>query len=195
MADRARVAVFISGTGSNMAALVHASRLPGAAYDIVLVASNDPAAAGLAFAEAEGVPITAVTHTGQTRQQHDAAMEAAVIAAEADYIALAGYMRVLSADFVGRWEGRMLNIHPSLLPRYKGLDTFARALAAGDSHAGCSVHLVTAELDGGPVLGQLAVAIHPGDTPASLAARVQVAEHQLYPRTLSDWVERRDAGT
>jgi phosphoribosylglycinamide formyltransferase-1 len=124
------------------------------------------------------------------RANHDAAMEAAVRAAGADHIVLAGYMRILSDGFVERWAGRMLNIHPSLLPKYKGLDTHARAIAAGDIHAGASVHLVTPELDAGEVLAQVMVPIVAGDTPESLAARVKLAEHQLYPRAVADYVSR-----
>jgi len=190
MADRARVAILISGSGTNMAALLYASRAADCAYEIVLVASNNPDAPGLALAAAEGVPTFALSHKGMSRADHDAAMHEAITAAGADHVALAGYMRVLSKGFVDQWTGRMLNIHPSLLPAYKGLDTHARALAAGDSHAGCSVHLVTADLDDGPVLGQTRVAILPGDTPATLAARVLIAEHQLYPRVLATYVGR-----
>ncbi|MCX9146299.1 phosphoribosylglycinamide formyltransferase [Erythrobacter sp. WG] len=190
MTDKARIAVFISGAGTNMAALVYASRIEGCPYDVALVASNDPDAPGLALAAAEGIATFAQSHKGLTREAHDAAMEAAVIAAGAEYIVLAGYMRILSDGFVERWAGRMLNIHPSLLPLYKGLDTHARALEAGDSHAGTSVHLVTPELDAGEVLAQLAVPIVPGDTPESLANRVKFAEHQLYPRAVADYVGR-----
>lgn len=182
--------MLISGTGSNMAAMLYASRREDCPYEIALVASNDPQAKGLKLAEAEGVPIFALPHKGMKRAEHDAAMERAILGAGADYIALAGYMRILSPEFVNRWEGRMLNIHPSLLPKYKGLDTHARAIEAGDSHAGCSVHLVTAELDDGPVLGQTPVAILPDDTPATLASRVLYAEHQLYARTLEKLVTR-----
>lgn len=191
-ARKARVAVFISGSGTNMAALLYASRLPRSAYEIVLVASNDPAAKGLALAEAEGVPTFALPHKGMARAEHDAAMERAALDAGAQFIALAGYMRILSGEFVARWEGRMLNIHPSLLPKYRGLHTHERALEAGDSHAGSTVHLVTAELDDGEVLGQATVAILPGDTPDTLAARVLIAEHQLYPRALGQWVMREN---
>ncbi|GGD48334.1 hypothetical protein GCM10010989_23350 [Croceicoccus pelagius] len=187
---RARVAVLISGTGSNMAALLYASRRDDCPYEIVLVASNDPEAKGLLLAEAEGVATFALPHKGMKRAEHDTAMEKQVLASGAEYIALAGYMRILSPEFVSRWEGRMLNIHPSLLPKYKGLDTHARAIEAGDSHAGCSVHLVTAELDDGPVLGQTQVAIMPGDTPDTLAGRVLYAEHQLYSRMLEELVSR-----
>lgn len=190
MADKARVAVLISGRGSNMAALLYASRLPDCPYEIVLVASNDPAAAGLTLAAAEGVPVFAHSHKGLDRAAFDAILDREIRAAGADYVALAGYMRLLSPDFVARWPERILNVHPSLLPKYKGLDTHKRAIAAGDSHAGCSVHIVTAELDDGPVLGQTAVAVLPGDTPETLAARVLLAEHQLYPRCLAAWVAR-----
>lgn len=192
MADwpRAPVAVLISGTGSNMAALLYASRRADCPYEIVLVAANDPQAGGLKLAEAEEVATFALPHKGMSRAEHDAAMERAVLDAGAEYIALAGYMRILSAEFVERWQGRMLNIHPSLLPKYKGLDTHARAIAAGDSHAGCSVHLVTAGLDDGPVLGQTPVAILPGDSAQTLAGRVLYAEHQLYSRMLEELVTR-----
>lgn len=190
MTGKARIAVLISGAGTNMAALVYASRIAPCPYEVVLVASNDPEAAGLALAAAEGIATFALPHKGMTREAHDAAMEAAVLKAGADHIVLAGYMRILSDGFVQRWKGRMLNIHPSLLPLYKGLDTHARAIAAGDSHAGTSVHLVTPELDAGEVLAQIAVPIVPGDTPASLAERVKLAEHQLYPRAVADYVSR-----
>lgn len=173
-----------------MAALLYASRMADAAYEIVLVASNDPAAPGLALAKAEGVPTYALAHKGMERTEHDAAMDAAIRDSGADYVALAGYMRVLGPDFVRGWTGRMLNIHPSLLPLYPGLHSHRAALAAGDSKAGCSVHLVTDEVDGGEVLGQASVAVLPDDDEASLAARVLVAEHQLYPRVLSDYVAR-----
>ena len=181
-------AVLISGTGTNMAALLYASRVEGCPYEIVLVASNNPAAPGLELAEAEGVPTFVLPHHGLSRADHDAAMDAALRRAGAQYLALAGYMRILSPEFVAAWEGRMLNIHPSLLPAYRGLDTHTRALAAGDAKAGCSVHLVTPELDDGPVLGQIEVAVLPGDTPETLAARVLIAEHQLYPRVLAELV-------
>lgn len=190
MTDKAKIAILISGAGTNMAALLYASRMPDAAYEVLLVASNDPDAPGLALAALEGVPTFAQAHKGMTREAHDAAMEAAVLAAGADTIVLAGYMRILSDGFVQRWAGRMLNIHPSLLPKYKGLDTFARAIAAGDSHAGASVHLVTPDLDSGEVLAQARVAIAPDDTPATLAERVRFAEHQLYPRAVADYVSR-----
>ncbi len=187
---KARVAVLISGRGSNMAALVYAAKAQDCPYEIVLVASNDPEAAGLEFARAEGIATFAHSHKGLKRAEFDAIIDAELRKAGADYVALAGYMRLLSAEFVASWAGRMLNIHPSLLPKYKGLHTHERALADGDRHGGCSVHIVTAELDDGPVLGQTEVAILPGDTPDTLAARVLIAEHQLYSRVLADFVRQ-----
>lgn len=189
-AEKAKVAVFISGTGSNMAALLYASRVADCPYEIVLVASNDTDAPGLRLAEAEGIAIFALSHKGLGRAEHEAALDAAAREAGADYIALAGYMRVLTPVMVARWAGRMLNIHPSLLPLYPGLDTHARAMAAGDSHGGASVHLVTEALDAGEVLGQVRVPALPGDTAEALAKRVLIAEHQLYPRILADYVSR-----
>ena len=190
MAEKARIAVLISGAGTNMAALVYASRIGECPYEVVLVASNDPAAPGLALAQTEGIATVSRPHKGMTRDAHDAAMEAAVLDAGAEYIVLAGYMRILSDGFVERWAGRMLNIHPSLLPLYKGLDTHARAIAAGDSHGGTSVHLVTPELDAGEVLARVRVPIIAGDTPETLAERVKLAEHQLYPRAVAEYVSR-----
>ncbi len=186
----ARVAIFISGAGTNMAALLYASRLNGAPYEIVLIASNMAGAEGLALAELEGIPTFVHSHRGKSREDHDAAMEQAAVKAGAEYIVLAGYMRILSDGFVERWAGRILNIHPSLLPKYKGLDTFARTIEAGDTHAGASVHVVTPELDAGEVLAQVKVAIAPDDTPQTLAARVKLGEHQLYPRAVADYVNR-----
>jgi len=188
--SRAKVAVLISGSGTNMAALLYASRAEDCPYEIVLVAGNNPAAGGLRLAEAEGVATFVLPHKGMERLAHDMAMDAAIRESGAEYVALAGYMRILTPEFVGGWDGRMLNIHPSLLPKYKGLHTHEQALANGDSHGGCSVHLVTAELDGGPLLGQTPVAILPGDTADTLAARVLIAEHQLYSRMLAKLVTR-----
>lgn len=188
--DKARVAVFISGVGTNMAALLYAGRQPGSPYEVVLVASNDPQAEGLELARGEGVATFSKAHKGMPREEHDALMEQAATGAGAEYIALAGYMRILTPRFVARWKGRLLNIHPSLLPLYPGLDTHARALAAGDSKAGATVHLVSDELDMGEALGSAEVAIRPDDTPESLATRVRIAEHQLYPRVLADYVSR-----
>ncbi|MES2753883.1 MAG: phosphoribosylglycinamide formyltransferase [Pseudomonadota bacterium] len=159
-------------------------------YAVGIVASDKPDAAGLAWADAHGV----LTFTRDAKALGKAAWEAelnvALVAAGADVIALAGYMRLLSDDFVARWRGRIVNIHPSLLPLHKGLDTHARALAAGDAEAGCSVHVVTEELDGGEVLGQSRVPILPDDTADTLAARVLSEEHRLYPRVLAEWLAR-----
>ncbi|MCB2077910.1 MAG: phosphoribosylglycinamide formyltransferase [Novosphingobium sp.] len=188
--EKAKVAVLISGSGTNMAALLYASRAQDCPYEIVLVASNKASAGGLKLAEAEGVPTFVKPHKGMDRVDHDMAMHAAILASGAEYVALAGYMRILSPKFVSKWEGRMVNIHPSLLPKYTGLHTHERALEAGDSHGGVTVHLVTAELDDGPILGQTPVAILPDDTPDTLAARVLIAEHQLYSRCLAKLVTR-----
>ena len=187
---RTKVAVLISGSGTNMAALLYASRASDCPYEIVLVASNNPDADGLRLAEAEGVRTFALPHKGMERSAHDLAIDAAIRESGAEYVALAGYMRILTSEFVRRWEGRMLNIHPSLLPKYKGLHTHDQAIANGDSHGGCSVHLVTAELDDGPLLAQTPVAIVPGDTAETLASRVLIAEHQLYSRTLAQLVSQ-----
>ena len=192
-APRAKVAVLISGSGTNMAALLYASRAEDCPFELVLVASNKADAGGLRLAEAEGVPTFALSHKGMSRADHDAAMDAAIRASGAQWVALAGYMRILTPGFVAKWEGRMVNIHPSLLPKYTGLHTHERAIAAGDSHGGVTVHLVTAELDYGPILGQTPVAIVPGDTPESLAARVLIAEHQIYSRCLARLVTRESA--
>lgn len=190
MAEPAKIAIFISGSGTNMAALLYASLLDDAAFNVVLVASNNSDAQGLEIARAEGVETFVHSHKGHSRQAHDAAMEAALIASGAEYLVLAGYMRILSDEFVRRWEDRILNIHPSLLPKYKGLNTHGRAIEAGDSHGGASVHIVTPELDAGQVLAQARVAIRSDETPASLEARVKFAEHQLYPRAVSEYVSR-----
>jgi len=192
---KARVAVLISGRGSNMAALLYAAKHDTCPYEIVLVAANDPEAPGLELARAEGIATFGLSHKGMKRAEFDAIIDAEVRKAGANYIALAGYMRLLSPEFVAKWEGRMLNIHPSLLPKYKGLHTHERAIEARDSHGGCSVHIVTAELDDGPVLGQTKVSILPGDTADALAARVLIAEHQLYSRVLADYVRRTSSPT
>lgn len=180
-----RVAILISGGGSNMIRLVE-SMAGDHPASCVLVASNDPAAAGLLRAAEMGIPTAAVDHRAfkGDRPAFEAALQAELDKAAPDILCLAGFMRVLTADFVQHWEGRMLNIHPSLLPKYKGLHTHARALEAGDTEAGCTVHLVTAALDDGPILGQARVPVLPGDTEADLAARVLVQEHLLYPLVL-----------
>ena len=190
---RVRVAVLISGAGSNMAALIDAGQAEDAPFEVALVLSNDPDAGGLAIAEAKGVPAVGVDHRpfGPDRAAHEAVLQARLEAAGVEVVALAGYMRLLTPFLVGRWENRMLNIHPSLLPKYPGLDTHARALAAGDAEAGCTVHLVTEGVDQGPVLDRAAVPIIAGDTPGALAQRVLAAEHLLYPRALADFCRTR----
>lgn len=187
---RKRVGVLISGTGTTMASLLYASKSPECPYELVLVASNKPEARGLRLAAAEGIATFAHTHKGLTREAHEAVLNAALRNADVEYVALAGYMRVLSPWFVEQWSGRMINTHPALLPKYKGLETHARALAARDAVAGCSVHIVTPELDDGPVIGQIEVAVLPDDTPETLGARVLLAEYQLFPRALATLVTR-----
>lgn len=184
-----RVAILISGGGSNMVRLVELMTGDHPARP-VLVVSNDPEAAGLARATSLNVPVALVNHRAYPgdRTAFEAALSEVLDAAAPDVLALAGFMRVLGPSFVARWRGRMLNIHPSLLPKYPGLDTHARAIAAGDAEAGCSVHEVTEALDGGPVLGQARVAVRPDDTTGTLAARVLVAEHRLYPAVLRRFV-------
>jgi phosphoribosylglycinamide formyltransferase-1 len=190
MADRARIGVLISGRGSNMAAMIYAAKASDCPFEIVVVIANDPEAGGLKLAAAEGAPVVALDHRGMKRAEFDAYLHAELTAARCDYVVLAGYMRLLSDGFVDKWAGRMVNIHPSLLPKYKGLDTHQRAIDAGDRVSGCSVHVVTAELDAGEVLGQTEVAILPDDTADTLADRILIAEHQLYSRTLADFVTR-----
>lgn len=187
--DPVRVAVLISGAGSNMAALVDAGGADDCPFEVVLVLSNRPEAGGLAIAQAKGVPVAVVDHRpfGKDREAHEQALDAVLADHRVEVVALAGYMRLLTPWLVRRRAGRLLNIHPSLLPKYPGLDTHARALAAGDAEAGCSVHLVTEGVDEGPVLARAAVPILTDDTPASLAQRVLTAEHALYPRALADF--------
>jgi phosphoribosylglycinamide formyltransferase-1 len=189
MAERSRVAVLISGRGSNMAALIYAARADDCPYEIALVTSDRPDAPGLALAEAEGVPVVRVS--GPTpRDQYFATLQAVLEEANVDLVALAGFMRIIPAEFLARWEGRIVNIHPSLLPRHKGLRTHEAVLAAGDNSTGTTVHLVTPDVDSGEILGQIEVAVLPDDTPAALAERVLIAEHQLYPRVLSQFLGR-----
>jgi phosphoribosylglycinamide formyltransferase-1 len=180
-----RVAILISGGGSNMVALCR-DMVGDHPCRPVLVASNDPEAGGLLRAAEMGIATAAVDHRpfGKDRAAFEAALLQPILAAKPDILCLAGFMRVLTPGFVAQFEGRMLNIHPSLLPKYPGLHTHARAIAAGDTDAGCSVHEVTAVLDDGPLLGRAVVPILPGDTPEDLAARVLVQEHRLYPAVL-----------
>jgi phosphoribosylglycinamide formyltransferase 1 len=183
---RKRVAVLISGRGSNMAALVEATK--GADYPaaIALVASNKPEAAGLAFAREQGIATFAVSHKGfADRESFDRIIHQKLQESRIDLVALAGFMRVLSPWFCRQWEGRLINIHPSLLPKFKGVDTHRRALEAGETEHGCTVHFVTPELDDGPVVMQAKVPVLPGDTEAMLAARVLAEEHLIYPEALA----------
>lgn len=180
-----RVAILLSGGGSNMVALLDSMTGDHPARP-ALVLSNRANAGGLAKAAARGVPTEVVDHRpyGEDRGAFEDALHARIMQHTPDIICLAGFMRVLTEGFVARWQGRMINIHPSLLPKYRGLHTHARALDAGDAEAGCTVHEVTAALDDGPLLGQARVPIITGDTPETLAARVLAAEHQLYPAVL-----------
>ncbi|WP_447755968.1 phosphoribosylglycinamide formyltransferase [Sphingopyxis fribergensis] len=187
---KARVAVLISGAGTNMAALLYAAKGEDCPYELVFVGSNDPEAPGLKIAAAEGIATWGLSHKGMDRDAFDALVDAQLRTAGAEFVALAGYMRILSDDFVARWAGRIVNIHPSLLPLYKGLNTHRQAIEAGDRFGGCSIHIVTPGVDEGPVLAQTPVAILPGDTVETLAARVRIAEHQLYPPTLAAFVMR-----
>lgn len=183
---RLRTAVLISGRGSNLKALLTAAAAPDYPAEIALVLSDEPAAGGLRAAALAGVAAQAVPRRGFAgRAAFEQALQEALEAADIGLVCLAGFMRVLSPDFCRRWEGRMMNIHPSLLPAFPGLDTHARALAAGVRLAGCSVHFVSAEVDGGALIGQAAVPVLPGDDAEALAARVLAAEHRLYPRCLA----------
>jgi phosphoribosylglycinamide formyltransferase-1 len=176
------VAVVISGRGSNMEAIARAASSAERGYRVVRVIADRPTAGGIARAAALGIPTSVVPVKDYAdRSDFEAALAAEIDATGAHLVVLAGFMRILSPEFVRRFEGRLLNIHPSLLPAYKGLDTHARVLAAGDSHHGASVHYVTAELDGGPVVMQGRLAVRAGDTPESISARVHTLEHIIYP--------------
>jgi len=180
-----RVAILISGSGSNMASLLDSMTGDHPARP-VLVLSNRTDTGGLEKAAARGVATALVDHRpfAGDRVAFEAELNRHLVAADPDIICLAGFMRVLTEEFTRAWQGRMLNIHPSLLPKYRGLHTHQRAIEAGDAEHGCTVHEVTAELDGGPILGQARLPILPGDTPGTLAARLLPLEHQLYPAVL-----------
>jgi phosphoribosylglycinamide formyltransferase-1 len=187
---RTRVGVLISGRGSNMAALIDAAKSPAYPAEIALVLSNRPQAPGLEIARSAGVETLAIDHLPfgkgpAEREAHEREMDAALRARGVEIVALAGYMRVLTPWLVGQWSGRMLNVHPSLLPSFPGLDTHRLALEAGVKLHGCTVHLVSEEVDSGPILGQAAVPVLEGDTEETLAARVLKAEHRLYPACLA----------
>jgi phosphoribosylglycinamide formyltransferase-1 len=181
--NRRRVAVLISGRGSNMKALIEAAKAPDYPAEIVLVISNKADAPGIATAQAAGIAAVAVEAAKRT--DLEAAIGQHLAAAKVDLVVLAGFTRILSADFVRQWDHRIINIHPSLLPAYPGLDTHARAIFAGETRHGCTVHFVTAGIDEGPIIAQAEVPIYPGDTPDTLAERVLVEEHKLYPKALA----------
>lgn len=187
-----RVGILISGRGSNMTALLRAAAAPAFPADIALVLSNRPDAPGLDTARAAGVPAACIDHRpfGRDRAAHEAALAEALDAAGVEIVCLAGYMRLLTPWLVGRYAGRMLNIHPSLLPAYPGLDTHARVLAAGETKHGCTVHLVTEVMDEGPILAQAEVNVLAGDTEDVLAARVLAQEHLLYPAALAAFARK-----
>lgn len=183
---RMRVAILISGRGSNMVSLIEAAKAPDYPAEIVLVASNRPEAGGLAHAASAGIATKALDHRAYPdRAGFDAALNAELEAAGIELVVLAGFMRILSAGFVESWAGRMINIHPSLLPLFRGVHTHEQALAAGVRLHGCTVHYVVPELDAGPIVAQAAVPVLPGDDADSLAARILVQEHRLYPRALA----------
>ena len=189
MADRSRVAVLISGRGSNMAALIYASRGEDCPYEVSLVTGDKPDAPGLDVARAEGIAVEALDAKALGPAYWER-LQTLLDAAGIDLVALAGFMRIIPDDFAARWEGRMVNIHPSLLPKHKGLKSHAACLAAGDRKSGATVHLVTPELDSGEILGQVEVAVLPSDTAETLAERVLIAEHQLYPDTVGRFLGR-----
>jgi phosphoribosylglycinamide formyltransferase 1 len=196
--SRRRVAILISGRGSNMVSLIEAARMPDFPAEIALVLSNRPDAAGLERATEAGIPTCVIDHKAHpTREDFEQAMDAALAEHDIAFICLAGFMRVLTDWFVERWAGMMVNIHPSLLPLYRGTDTHRRALEDGVLIHGCTVHFVVPELDAGPIIAQAAVPVTPGDTEESLAARVIVQEHRLYPvalRMICDGTARLENG-
>ena len=183
---RKRVAILISGRGSNMVALIDAAKVPSYPAEIVVVISNDPAAAGLERAAGAGIKTAVVDHKpfGRDREAFERALHAELVTNQAELVCLAGFMRLLTPWFVRQWQGRLINIHPALLPAFKGLDTHARALAEGVKEHGATVHFVVPEMDSGPIILQGKVAVEPGDTEATLAARVLAVEHRIYPEAL-----------
>ncbi|GLK55332.1 phosphoribosylglycinamide formyltransferase-1 [Methylopila capsulata] len=190
--SRLRVAVLVSGRGSNMAALIDAAAEPAFPAEIVAVISNRPNAGALAVAARAGIATVVVDHKAYAdRATFDAALDAALRDVEPDLVCLAGFMRILTDGFIAGWAGRLINIHPALLPSFKGLDTHARALAAGVKLHGCTVHVVTPEMDSGPIIAQAAVPVLEGDDEDALAARVLAAEHLLYVRALKLWAQGR----
>jgi phosphoribosylglycinamide formyltransferase-1 len=187
-----RLAILISGRGSNMMALIEAARAAEYPAEVAAIVSSRPEAAGLAWARAEGLPATLIDHKAYaSREAFDAAVDQVLAEAGVELVALAGFMRIQSPPFVRKWHARQLNIHPSLLPAFKGLNPQAQALAAGVKISGCTVHFVTEDLDGGPIIAQTAVPVCEGDTAQSLAARILRAEHALYPQALALVAEGR----
>ena len=179
---RAKLAVLISGRGTNLQSLIDAAKDPDYPAEIGMVVSNRPNAKGLERAAAENIPQYIIDHKDfQSREDFDAALHDCLRMAKADYICLAGFMRILTAEFVNDWRGRLINIHPSLLPAFKGLHVHERMIDAGVKLAGCTVHFVTPEMDSGPIIGQAAVPVMPSDTPDKLAERILEQEHRLYP--------------
>ena len=190
---RKRVAILISGRGSNMAALIEAAKAPDYPAEIALVVSNRPEAGGLALARAAGVPTAVLDHKpfGKDRAAFDAALQAVLDQHRIELICLGGFMRLFTAQFTRAWYGRMLNIHPSLLPAFPGLDPHGQALRAGAKTSGATVHFVVPETDAGPIVMQESVPVYPDDTPDTLAARVLEVEHRIYPRALRDLAQGR----
>lgn len=186
LGSRKRVAILISGRGSNMMSLVAAARAQDYPAEIVAVISNRPEAPGLEWAKAEGLAALAIDHKAHKhREDFEAELQKALVATSADLVALAGFMRLMTPRFVNAWHNRMINIHPSLLPAFKGLHTHEQALATGVKVTGCTVHFVRPEMDQGPIIAQAAVAVLSGDTPTTLGARVLAAEHRIYPAALA----------
>ncbi len=199
MTAKKRVAILISGRGSNMQALVEAARAPDYPAEIALVISNRPDAPGLAWAQEQGLLTLALDHKRyESREHFEGQLQSLLDLSKIDLIALAGFMRLMTDGFVNRWQGRMINIHPSLLPSFKGLDTHQQALDAGVRVSGCTVHFVVPEMDAGPIIGQAAVPVLPSDDAETLASRVLAVEHRLYPRMLAllaqDQVRMTDNG-
>ncbi len=185
---KTRLGILISGRGSNMRSLIEAARAPGYPAQIAVVISNRPAAAGLAFAKEHGIPALGLDHTRYEGREHfESQMQTVLTASGVELVACAGFMRLMTAGFVEKWRDRMLNIHPSLLPSFKGLQTHERALEAGVRIAGCTVHVVRAGMDEGPIVAQAAVPVLTGDTAETLGARVLAAEHRLYPAAVASF--------
>ncbi len=192
MAAKVKVGILISGRGSNMKALIDAAAKKDYPAEISLVISNRPKAKGLAYAAKAAIPQYVIDHKDfERREDFESALSDALKHAKVDFVCLAGFMRILSPDFVREWRGRLLNIHPSLLPAFKGLNVHERMIDAGVKLAGCTVHFVSSEMDSGPIVGQAAVPVHPGDTPEILAERILEQEHKLYPASLKLIIENK----